>query len=186
MKPRYYKFDEHFEGVGVVPQHQTMGDAYDYEASDSVHHLPFDELPDFEPNFNTVFLDDRAIVTDLISSAPIRNSGWLISGRFRAVIDSFPLPLHQYYPIPVVHQGVKIPDYWWLHLPHPPVAIPPEVSIPEAEKIIQSCDALRDVAIFCLYQPPRFAYCFVRKDLKEAIEDAGITGVRFSTSRLFR
>lgn len=186
MRPKYYTFGNDFEDVGVTPQHQTMGNSYDYEAPDSVHKIPFYSLPDFEPNFKTIFLDDRAIVTDLVSSSPIRNSGWLISGRFRAVIDSFPLPLNQYYPVPVVHQGVNVPDYWWLQLPHLPVTIPPDASIIEAEEIIQSCDEFHNIAMFRLYRPPRFAYCFVRKDLREAIEEAGITGVRFSTSRLFR
>ncbi|WP_339735345.1 hypothetical protein [uncultured Gimesia sp.] len=185
MKAKYYTFNNDFD-VGIAPQHQTMGSTYDYDAPDSVYQLPFDGLPDFEPDFNTIFLDDRAIVTDLISSAPIRNCGWLISGRFRAIIDSFSMPLHRYYAVPVVHRGQKIPDYWWLQLPHPNITIPPDASAAEAEEIIQSCNTLRDAAMFCLYRPPRFTYCFVQKDLRTAIEDAGITGVRFGTSRLFR
>ncbi|WP_339682415.1 hypothetical protein [Gimesia maris] len=186
MKPKFYKFEDHFEGVGVVPQHQSMGSDYDYDAPDSVHQLPFDGLPDFAPNFNTVLLEDRAIVTDLISSAPIRNCGWLISGKFKSILETFTLPPHRFYPVPVVHRSTEIPDYWWLQLPQPPVSIPPEATCAEAEDQILDCEALHDVALFSLYRPPRFTGCYMRKELKAAIEAAGITGYRLSTPRLFR
>lgn len=186
VKPKFYTFDNHFDGVGIVPQHQTMGTGYDYDAHDSVHNLPFDGLPEFEPNFNTVLLDEHAAVTDLISSAPIRNCGWLVSGRLRAVLDSFRLPCHRYFSLPVVHHDRTIPDYWWLQLPQPPVVIPADSTASHAEDIIRASDSLRDVAMFRLYRPARFAYCFVRQDLRTAMENAAITGVRFATSRLFR
>lgn len=186
MNAKLYTFDNHSEGVGVVPQHQTMGPGYDYGASQSVHNLPFDGLPDFEPNFNTVILDNSAILTDLISSGCIRNCGWIVSGRLRSVFDAFQLPLHQYYALPVLYRGSDVADYWWLQLPQAPVSIPPDSKASDAEDLIRSCDALRDAAMFRLYRPSRFAYCFVRQDLRSAIEGAQITGVRFAASRLFR
>ncbi|HCO25896.1 MAG: hypothetical protein CME31_05240 [Gimesia sp.] len=186
MQLKYYKFDNHFDGVGVVPQHPTMGSDYDYDAPDSVHQLSFDSLPEFEPNFNSILLDDRAILTDLISSSPVKNCGWLVSGKLKAILDTFTLPLHQYFPVPVLHRGQKIPDYRWLQLPQAPVNIPPDAVYSDAEDLILACGALHDIALFCLYRPPRFVGCYVRQDLKNAIETAGITGGRFTTSRLFK
>jgi hypothetical protein len=183
--PKFFTFDNHFDGVGVVPQHQTMGAGYDYDAPDSVYNLSFDALVEFTPNFNTVILDDSAVLTDLVSSAPIRNSGFIVSSRLRTIIDEFPLPTHRYYPLPVEHRGNAITDYWWLHLPQPEITIPPDAKREAAENAILNSE-ISDVALFRFYRPPRFAYCYVRADLRLAIENAGVTGVRFATSRLFR
>ena len=124
LQPKFSTLDTHFDGVGVVPQHQTMGPSYDYDAADSVHNLSFDSLVDFEPNFNTVILDDSAVPTDFVSSAPIRNSGFIVSSRVRDLLAGFTLPPHRVYDLPVVHRGSSVDGYSWLHLPQPDVSIP--------------------------------------------------------------
>src|SRR5262245_9185237 len=98
MHGRCWTLNESATGIGrTVPQHQEMGRGYDYDAPDSVHKLPYDALPDFEPNFNTVVIHGHARLTDLISSAPIRNTGYLVSPRLRAVLEQFALPPHRFY-----------------------------------------------------------------------------------------
>ena len=81
-----------------------MSRGYDYDAPDSVHRLTFQNFPDFEPNFNTVILAVLAKPTDLISTAPIPRCGLLISGRFRSLLESFSLPPHRSFPVPLLHR----------------------------------------------------------------------------------
>jgi hypothetical protein len=76
-------------GIGrTYPQHQDMAAGYDYDAPDSVHQLPYDALPDFEPNFNTVVIHGHAKLTDLISSAPIKNTATLSAPGFERCLSS--------------------------------------------------------------------------------------------------
>jgi hypothetical protein len=175
------------DGVGrAYPQHQEMGPGYDYDASDSVHQLPYDKFPGFEPNFNTVVIDRRAKLTDLLSSAPIKNTGYLVSSRLRTVLEHFALPMHQYYPVPATHDGKPVADYFWLHLPEPRLPLDEGSSVDSAEAAILAAHELADLDLLRLYRPTRFAYCFVSDPLRRAMEAAGITGVRFGISKLFR
>ena len=162
-----------------------MGPSYDFDAADSVYNLSFDSLVDFEPNFKTVILDDSAVPTDFVSSAPIRNSGFIISSRVRDLLAGFRLPPHRVYDLPVLHRGSSVDGYSWLHLPQPDVSIPPDAKQTDAESLI-SQSSISGCALFRLYRPSRFAYCYVRDDLRQLLADIGATGVRFGTSRLFR
>ena len=185
MPRKFFTLDNHHVGVGVVPQHQTMGEAYDYDATDSVYNLSFDSLVNFEPNFHTVILDNSAVLTDFVSSAPIRNSGFIISARVRALLADFAMPPHRFYDLPMTHRNASVHGYCWLHLPQPDVSIPPDTSRTDAESIISE-SAISNCALFRLYRPSRFAYCYVRDDLRQSLDEIGATGVRFGTPRLFR
>ncbi|TWU07391.1 hypothetical protein CA54_57970 [Symmachiella macrocystis] len=182
MRRKLFTFTDSLDG----PVHEDMGPGYDYDAPDSVHNMRFDAFPEFEPNFHTVHLKGYVHITDLINSIPIPRAGWIVSGRLRSIFESFRITDHRYYSLPVVHLGKEVPDYWWFHLLPTPVDIAAEAKVEEAEAIIESCQALQDVALFRLSSPPRFAKCYVREDLKIAIEENGMTGIRFGTSRLFR
>ena len=112
------------EGIGgTYPQHQALGPGYDYDAPDSVHRLPDDALPDFVPNFNTVVIHGHARLTDLLSSAPIRNTGYLVSTQLREVLERLALPPHRFYPVPATHRGKPVGGYFWLQLPKPRVTL---------------------------------------------------------------
>lgn len=175
------------DGIGrAFPQHQEMGRGYDYDAPNSVHKLPYDGLPDFEPNFNTVTIHGNAKLTDLLSSAPIRNTGYLVSPKLRALLEKFTLPLHRFYPVPMEHRKKPVDGYCWLQLPEPYLPLTEGSSVAEAESVIITAPDLAAVDLLRLYRPSRFAYCFVSDPLRRAIEAAGITGVRFGTAKLFR
>jgi hypothetical protein len=175
------------DGIGrTFPQHQEMGRGYDYDAPNSVHKLPYDALPDFEPNFNTVIIHGHARLTDLLSSAPIINTGFLVSPRLRAVLEEFRLPLHCFYPVPMTHRNKPVAGYFWLQLPEPYLPLTEGSSVAEAEAAITAIPEMRELDLLRLYRPYRFAYCFVSNPLRRAMELAGITGVRFGTSKLFR
>jgi hypothetical protein len=188
------------EGIGPdYPQCQVMSRGYDYGAPNSVHKLPFDSLPDFEPTFNTVIIEKSAVLTDLISTTPIMNIGLLMSGRFREILESFSLPEHRFYPVPMRHRcarfklvpfpriqlNKRIPNYWWLHLPQPDIVIPPNASSSQAEAIIEASASLAAVDLLRIYRPERFYNYFISAPLRKAIESANLTGIRFGHSRLF-
>lgn len=175
------------DGIGrELPQHQTMGAEYDYTALNSVHRLRYDTSLDFEPNFKTVVIHGHAKLTDLISSAPIPNTGFLVSSRLRTVLEEFALPSHRFYPVPTMHRGKPIAGYFWIQLPEPRLSLDEGSSVEAAEAAITAVPGFAALDLLRLYRPPRFAYCFVSDPLRRAMESAGITGVRFGTSKLFR
>ncbi len=175
------------DGIGrTYPQHQEMGRGYDYDAPDSVHKLPYDSLPDFEPNFNTIMIHGHAKLTDLLSSAAIRNTGFLVSRRLRELMEQFMLPSHRFYPVPMTHRKKPVAGYFWLQLPQPPLSLDEGTSVETAEAVITAAPELAVLDLLRLYRPSRFSYCFVSDPLRRAIESDGVTGVRFGTSKLFR
>jgi len=163
-----------------------MRAGYNYDAPNSVHNLPYDSLPDFEPTFDTVVIHKQAKLTDLLSSAPIRNTGFLVSERFRTVLLEFALPQHRFYPVPATHRGKQITDYFWLQLPEPKLPLSEASTVEEAEAVIMSASELAALDLLQLYRPARFGYCFLSDPLRRSMEAAKITGVRFGTAKLFR
>ncbi len=118
MRGPCWTLDSAFEGIGpAFPQHQEMGKGLDYYAADSVHQLPHDKIPDFEPNFNTVVIHGHAKLTVMLSSAPIKNTGFLESSRFRAVLEDFVLPSHHFYPVPATYRKTRPPDIFGSNCP---------------------------------------------------------------------
>jgi hypothetical protein len=187
MRGPCWTLDNATDGIGrTFPQHQEMGRGYDYDAPDSVHKLPFDAIPSFEPNFNTVIIHGHAKLTDLLSSAPIIHSGFLVSPRLRALLEQFVLPPHRFYPVPMTHRGKTISGYCWLQLPEPHLPLTERSSVAEAEAAIRAVPELASLDLLRLYRPTRFHNCFVSDPLRRAMESAGITGVRFGTTKLFR
>lgn len=175
------------EGIGrEFPQHQDMGPDYDFGAADSVHNLPDDTLPGFNPNFDTVVIHGHARLTDLLSSAPIKNTGYLVSSRLRAVLERYALPTHKLYAVPMIHRRKPVTGYFWLQLPQPRLSLDEGASADTAEAAITAAPGLAELDLLRLYRPSRFAYCFVSDPLRRAMESAGVTGVRFGTSKLFR
>ncbi len=186
MRGPCWTFDDTAKDIGTYPQHQSMGAGYDFDAPHSVHQLPYDALPDFEPNFNTILIHGHARRTDLISSAPIRNTGYLVSSRLRAVLEQFALPRHRFYPVPASHRGKPVSGYFWLQLPQPQLRLTEDMSPSQVEERIASVPELASLDLLRLYIPERYAYCFISNPLRSALEAAKITGVRFGTAKLFR
>jgi hypothetical protein len=187
MRGPSWTLNDATDGIGrAFPQHQEMGREYDFDAPNSVHKLPYDALPDFEPNFLTVIVHGNAKLTDLLSSALIRNTGYLVSPKLRALLEKFALPLHHFYPVPMMHRKKPVAGYCWLQLPEPQLPLTEGSSVAEAESAIIALPDLTAVDLLRLYHPPQFAYCFVSDPLRRAMEAAGITGVRFGTAKLFR
>lgn len=163
----------------------VMTKGYDYSAPDSIERLNSNSLPTFEPNLDCTSVHPDRQVTDFIDWSSIPNFGYIVSGRLRSILESFHLPTHCFFPLSLTHDGEQIAGYSWLHLPHPDIEIPYDATAEYAESLIMQSD-LADVDLLRLYHPKCFAYCFVTDRLKNAIEDADITGLRFANPRLFR
>jgi hypothetical protein len=163
-----------------------MAPGYDYDAADSVRRLSPLGFPDFQPNFSTVLLSGSAKLTDLISTAPIPNCGLLISSRFRRLLESSLLPPHRFFPVPMIHRRKPVEGYWWIHLPQQGIAIADDTTAVEVERLVEANPDCHKAELIRLYSPPRFSYCFVSDLLRRAMENEGITGVRFGTARIFR
>lgn len=169
----------------VYPQHQEMSRGYDYDAPNSIRHLPLDAIPNFEPNFNTVIIHGHAKLTDFLSSI-MKDTGYLVSARLRSVLEQFALPLHRFYSVPLTYRSKTVEGYCWLHLPEPRLSLTEGSSVAEAEAAITGSPELAALDLLRLYRPSRFAYCFISDALRRAMESAKITGVRFGTAKIFR
>ncbi len=170
------------EGVGkTYPQHQKMLKPYDYGGPRSIHKLVAcmvgEGFPNFEPDFNTVVLDRRAIPTDLISSAPIPKCGHLISSRFLELLQEFKLPPHRLYNVSILHKEKPLEGYVFLLLPHPE-SLREAASTQDIEEGVEADPLLQGVSLLRLSRPSWMAQTWVDDKLKAAIEAAGITGVR--------
>ncbi len=166
-------------------EHETMSDGYDYASPRSVKKIPYDELADFEPDFRYVELVPRVDLSDMITSVPIKN-GWMISSKFLNVLQCHKLPPHRAYPLPVRQQNLDISGYHFLHLPRLPVAHIKDLSIPEAESALREREDIINLDVIPLGGGARYNYEFVSRDLRDAIETAQLTGMRFGTAKLFR
>jgi len=187
MRRLCWTLNHAIEGIGgQCPQHQRMSDGYDFNAPNSVHKLPHDALPSFEPNFDTVIVHGHAKLTDLLSSAPIPNHGYLVSPKLRGLLERFTLPSHRWYPVPMTHRNKQVAGYCWLQLPQPGLSLTKDSSIDDVESAIYGVPELAALDLLRLYRPSRFAYCFISDPLRRAMEAAGIAGVRFGSAKLFR
>lgn len=171
---------------GPYPPHQTMGEGYDYDGPTSVYKIPSDRLADFEPDFHTVMIEAKSKLLDLIDSSPIPHYGWILSDRFRSVLERFKLPPHRYYELPMEHRKKSIEGYWWLHLPQATPEWEASLSISQIEQSILADPALCQLDLLPVYRPVRFGYRYVSAPLRQAIEEAGLTAIRFGTAKLFR
>lgn len=193
MQGPIWVLNEAIEGIGrEFPQHQSMSHGYDYQASDSVHKLPHDALPGFKPNFETVVIHGHARLTDLLSSAPLR-PGYLVSERLRMLLERFALPLHRFYPVPMIYRNKPVDGYAWLQLPWQKLSSVEGTTRIDAEAAIRGAAECAKTDLFrvcCLYWPSldesNFSYtpsqgnkCFVSEPLRREMLEAGITGVCF-------
>lgn len=114
---------ESVDSMGIYPQNQSLGDSYDYKSSRSVHQLEGGALPSFEPEFGTILMEEDANLTDIVSSAPIPNSGILLSSRTKTILDRFRLPPHRYFPVLLSQTGKTVEGYYWLQISEPKGAL---------------------------------------------------------------
>lgn len=98
------------------PQVQKMAPGYDYKASNSVHALSreFEKFPEYEPNLDYFIVHGKAKLSDLLSVAVI-HGGFLVSERFKNVLEQFNLAPHKFYPAKVQFRK-QFHQYYWMHI----------------------------------------------------------------------
>lgn len=99
----------------VYPQVESMAPGYDLKKPNSVHNIPFDKYPDFEPDLSYFVLVQKAKLTDVISLGYIIANGFLISEKLKTIFEKFKLPEHKYYPARVLHKNTLHNNYYWMH-----------------------------------------------------------------------
>jgi hypothetical protein len=98
------------------PQVQKMAPGYDYKASNSVYALSkaTERLPDFAPNLDHFVVNGKAKLTDLLSVSTV-NGGFLISKRFKKLIEKFNIAQHRFYAAKVIYKR-EFYEYYWIHI----------------------------------------------------------------------
>jgi len=122
MDKDFFILDNALKDVGDFPQHQVMSlddEIYDYKASNSVHKILPNSFLDVIPNFNSIILSSRIVLTDKISSAPIPWYVLIVSDKLLKILESFNLPPYRVYRVPVLHDDKKIRGYNAIHILQP-------------------------------------------------------------------
>ena len=117
MNGRTFVLVPHATGAAVnhvFPQAVDMGNEYDWDAPDSLRHLPPFAPADVPPNLSAFHLDPETKVTDILSQTLTPAPGLLVSNRLRDEVDHFAIQEHAWYEAPVVHHGRRL-RYNWLH-----------------------------------------------------------------------
>jgi hypothetical protein len=114
----YYKFAAAVDTPETGPEYpqiQKMAPGYDYDASNSVYALSKEylKLPEYAPNLDYFILASKAKPTDLLSAAVIYG-GFLVSEKFKNLLERFQLPTHKFYPAQVKWRKEFL-NYFWMH-----------------------------------------------------------------------
>jgi hypothetical protein len=97
--------------IGFYPQ-TTLAKDYNPTLDDSHRKVFRSKFPNFNPVYN-LELNANAIRTDYLDAIDI-TTGFVISPRFKAILETCHLPPHRFYPIKVEHKGMTL-DYFWFH-----------------------------------------------------------------------
>lgn len=104
------------ETGSVFPQVQKMRPGYNYQAVNSVHALSreVEHLPEYLPDLDYFVVNGKAKLTDLLSVS-VAYGGFLISPKFKELLEQCNLPVHKFFPAKVFYQK-KMYDYYWMHV----------------------------------------------------------------------
>ena len=116
----YYTFKPAVNSIEtgpVYPQIQKMNPKYNYKANDSVYALSkaVDCFPD-TINLDYFIANGRAKLTDVLSNSLAMINGFLISDRFKIVLEKFNLSPHKFFTSKFLNKNTFF-NYHWLHIP---------------------------------------------------------------------
>ena len=99
----------------IYPQIQKMKEGYNYKSYNSVHALSrkTTEFPDFIPDLDHFVLSNRTGLSDMLSTSVINTGGFLISEKFKNVIENFKIIPHKFYEAKVLYKKSIFPYYWF-------------------------------------------------------------------------
>lgn len=212
---KYFRLECEYkkEIVGPYPQSEGMAEYYQYDSTNSIRNLNYDN--DFEPNLDAIQLVKAAKLTDRLSVVVIGSLiGIIISKEVKSLLKNYELPKHQFFRAKVLNhqrQEVKEKQYFLFRiLEHQNQHINFDksefyirewggvdlgtIDITKAQDLeVSSMEmglgvgqfvtprfiTLYPEAQFDIFSFRRFAGFFVSERLKNAIEAAGLTGMRF-------
>ncbi|MEM9776040.1 MAG: hypothetical protein AAF902_15795 [Chloroflexota bacterium] len=122
MDKDFFILANSIKDVGSYPQHQKMSldeNGYDYCAPNSVHKLWTDNFLESRPNFNSIQLSNKVILTDKISSTPIPWQVLIVSKKLLSILMEYNLPPNRVYSVPVLHNREPVSDYFAVHILSP-------------------------------------------------------------------
>jgi hypothetical protein len=105
------------ETGSAYPQIQKMSPGYNYNLPNSVYALDrkTTEFPDFTPNLDYFVLHNRAKLSDILSASVLNSCGFIVSEKFKKLIEGFNIMPHQFYDANVYYKKEKHP-YYWMHI----------------------------------------------------------------------
>lgn len=100
----------------IFPQIQKMRQGYNYDSDDSIYALSkyLDQFPIIEPNLDYFVLNNKAKLSDFLSTSLIGSNGFLISDKVKNLFSRFNLMRHRYYPAYVCFRK-NVYNYYWVH-----------------------------------------------------------------------
>lgn len=117
---KYYKinYSTNLEDIGAFPQIQKMSKKYNYDAPNSIYQLSHSvrSFPDFTPDLETLVVDSKSKITDILSVAMLPSNGFLVNSKIRTIFQNVNLPAHKYYDAKVKFKANVIKDYKWAHI----------------------------------------------------------------------
>ena len=121
---KFYKLDTACatkETGAFFPQITRMKADYDYDAENSVHNFRKNSSNEdnFEvnPNFDSLIMNGKSKVSDLLSESVVSGNGFLVSNRFKELLLSFNLPKNKFYPVKIIkNKNIIIENYFWFEI----------------------------------------------------------------------
>lgn len=106
----YYKPRETI--VGRFPQVVGFVEPYEEELATSIYNTQYNELPNFIPHLPPMKVHAHTKITDVVSS-PLGGNNWLVSEKMKAILETFKLPKHAFYPLTLVQREQNYPYYYF-------------------------------------------------------------------------
>lgn len=105
-------YSDELDEIGYHPQTEIEAKSFSYVSIGSVQEVKRNVLDNRILDI-TLLMDNRSNATDLLYNTSI-TFGFVISPRFKAILETCHLPPHRFYPIKVEHKGMSL-DYFWFH-----------------------------------------------------------------------
>lgn len=98
----------------TYPQTNGMSNDYNFQIPESINFLPNLETPLHTPNLNFFKVDDKAKITDFISTGLINATGFIVNEKIKSLLDNYNIAEHMYFPARLYHKN-KLINAYWLH-----------------------------------------------------------------------
>ena len=98
----------------IYPQVEHMGPGYPWDHPNSITNIKHCEPLESKPSLNSLHLDSKTYLTDLITQSYSYARYLLISGRFLEILDTCAIQPNEIYQATVFYKG-KESEYHWVH-----------------------------------------------------------------------